>query len=375
MTSAFKKLLIISLSLSCLGLNSCHVGRYFWWNYADIHDMNRFPSVPVHRGSSVFRFQQPERSLLVPVNTHNRSKEVFPSFEALLEHEQTASFLILRNDTIVYEYYGTEFDSSSILPSFSVSKVFLSALTGIAIAEGKIKSTAQTVGTFLPELPDSGVRQIRILDLLNMRAGLDFTESYGNPFALMPKFYYGRNLEKYARNLQLKRVPGTGYEYQSAASLLLGMIIERACGKPLNQLLEEKIWQPLGMESEAFWNIDSRKHQTIKSFCCLNARTRDFARFGRLYLHKGNWNGRQVVPAGWVETSMRILNDSRDSQDYPYTYQWRVCHEQAIFAKGVLGQYIYVYPGKNIVIVRFGKKAGSMHWPALFKEIVTADWI
>ncbi len=375
MPSSQKLLRIISISILCFILSSCHVGRYFWWNYADIHDMNRFPAVPVQRGNAVFSFHQAAHPVEIPIRQHNRSMEEFPSFEAMLEQEQTASFLILRNDTIVYEYYGTDFDSSSVLPSFSVSKVFLSALTGIAIAEGKIKSTAQTIGTFLPELNDSGVKQIRILDLLNMRAGLDFTESYGNPFALMPKFYYGRNLEKYARNLHLKQSPGKVYEYQSAASFLLGLLLERASGKPLNQYLEEKIWQPLGMESDASWNTDSRKYNTIKSFCCLNARTRDFARFGRLYLNKGNWNGRQIVPAGWVETSMRILNDSRDSQNYPYTYQWRVCHEQAIFAKGVLGQYIYVYPGKNIVIVRFGKKAGSMHWPALFKTIVTSDWI
>jgi len=293
----------------------------------------------------------------------------------MLEDEGTVSFLILRNDTIVYEHYSDGYNQQSVLPSFSVSKVFLSALTGIAFAEGKINNTAQQIGDFLPEIRDTLVKKITIAQLLNMRAGLDFTESYGSPFGLMPKYYYGTNLDKYVAKLRLKNPPGLQYEYQSASSLLLSMVLEKATHKPINQYLEEKIWIPLGMESDANWNIDSRKHQNIKSFCCLNARTRDFARFGRLYLNKGNWNGIQIVPAGWVATSMRIINDSRDSQEFPYTYQWRVCHEQAIFAKGVLGQYIYVYPGKNIVIVRFGKKAGKMHWPALFKEIVQSDCI
>lgn len=368
---------VVFLLLLILGYlaSACHVGRYFWWNFADINDQHRFPAVPVHKGNQTFFFSEAPKKQSIPITKHNTSGVSYSSFGSMLEDEGTVSFLIVRNDTIIFEQYFEGYDQQSAVPSFSVSKVFLSALTGIAFAEGNIKNTAQQIGDFLPELKDTAVKKITIAQLLNMRAGLDFTESYGSPFALMPKYYYGRNLDKYAVNLRLKEAPGLHYEYQSASSLLLSMVLEKATRKPINQYLEEKIWKPLGMESDANWNIDSRKHQNIKSFCCLNARTRDFARFGRLYLNKGNWNGQQIVPAGWVATTYRIINDSRDSQDFPYTYQWRVCHEQAIFAKGVLGQYIYVYPSKNIVIVRFGKKAGTMHWPALFKEIVQSDWI
>ncbi len=138
----------------------------------------------------------------------------------------------------------------------------------------------------------------------------------------------------------------------------------------INKYLEQKIWQPIGMESDASWSIDSEKNQTIKAFCCINAVARDFARFGRLYLKKGNWNGKQVVPEKWVIRSTSIINDSRDSQGYPYTYQWRVLENGAFFAKGILGQYIFVYPEKNLVFVRMGKDYADIDWADLFVELI-----
>ena len=100
-----------------------------------------------------------------------------------------------------------------------------------------------------------------------------------------------------------------------------------------------------------------------------NARVRDFAKFGRLYLNNGNWNGEQIVPEKWVKKSTSIINDSRDSQGYPYTYQWRVLENGAFFAKGILGQYIFVYPEKNLIFVRIGKKYGGVDWADLFLEL------
>lgn len=120
------------------------------------------------------------------------------------------------------------------------------------------------------------------------------------------------------------------------------------------------------MESEASWNVDSEEHETIKAFCCINAVARDFARFGLIYLHDGYWNNRQIVPAEWVKRSTSIINDSRDSQNYPYTYQWRVLENGAFFAKGILGQYILVYPEKELVFVRLGKSVGDLDWADLF---------
>ncbi|OQX73280.1 MAG: hypothetical protein B6D64_14040 [Bacteroidetes bacterium 4484_276] len=366
---------IIQPFLLLMGLltltTSCHVGRFFYWNFADINDYKKFPAVPVNKGGETYYFDEAEQQINpeLPGSFVKEGREY--SLDQFLEKNKTVAFIIIRNDTILYERYFNGYADSSIIPSFSVSKVFISALTGIAINEGYIKNTNQPITDFIPELlkNDVAFKKIRLEDLLNMRSGIKFNEGYSNPFADMAKYYYGTNLKKYITKLKIEEPPDQSYNYISVNSLLLGMAIERATGKQLNQYLEEKIWIPLGMEHDAGWNVDSRKDNQIKMFCCINARARDFAKFGRLYLNKGNWNGRQIVPQEWVEKSMTIINDSRDSQNYPYTYQWRVKEDGAIFAKGVLGQYIYIDPGKNVIMVHLGKKSAGVHWARLMEGL------
>ncbi|MCF8365674.1 MAG: beta-lactamase family protein [Bacteroidales bacterium] len=368
-----KKILMITsiLMLIAVFTQSCHVGRYFYWNFADANDFKKFPSVEIKAGSGVFNFDQPGKNykLSIPLDyqIENEEQELLD----FLENHQTLAFLIIRNDTILFEEYFSDYEDSSIIPSFSVSKVFVSALTGIAIEEGFIKSTNQAITDFIPELleNDSAFAEISIEDLLNMRSGIKFNEGYANPFADMAKYYYGRKLTHYISKLKIARPPDEEYEYISVNSLLLAMIIERSTNKPLNEYLTQKIWQPLGMEFDATWSIDSKKARQIKAFCCINARARDFAKFGRLYLNKGSWNEQQILPATWVEKSMTIINDSYDSQGYTYTYHWRVKEDGAIFAKGVLGQYIYVDPKKNVVIVRMGKKSSDLVWADFFEKL------
>jgi CubicO group peptidase (beta-lactamase class C family) len=178
----------------------------------------------------------------------------------------------------------------------------------------------------------------------------------------MAKYYYGTDLKKYITTLKIKEPPDRTYDYISVNALLLSLIVERATGKSIDGYLEQKIWQPIGMEYDGSWSVDSKKNLTVKSFCCINSVARDFARFGRLYLKKGNWDGKQVISEKWIERSTTIINDSRDSQGYPFTYLWRVLNNGAFFAKGILGQYIIVYPAKNLVFVRMGKHYGDVDW-------------
>jgi CubicO group peptidase (beta-lactamase class C family) len=124
------------------------------------------------------------------------------------------------------------------------------------------------------------------------------------------------------------------------------------------------------MEYDGTWSLDSKKHRDIKAFCCINGRAVDFAKFGRLYLDNGQWDNKEIIPAGWVHESLTTSNDSKDIQGYPYTYMWRVLDNHDFFAKGLLGEFIYVSPRKNTIIVRIGTKSGDLNWPELFKEIV-----
>lgn len=318
----------------------------------------------------VFNFYEPDENctLNVPENFYDPIKE--QSFENFLDDKKTIAFLVIRNDSLLFEKYFDQYTDSSIFLSFSTSKVFVSAMVGIAIDEGYIYSTGQPITFYLKELESKpGFDKITIEDLLNMRSGIKFNEAYFNPFGDVAKYYYGTNLEKYVKKLKVEEPPDENYEYIGTNTLLLSLIVERATNKKFNEYFQEKLWEPLGMEYDAYWSIDSEKNQTVKSFCCLNARARDFARFGRLYLNRGNWNGEQIISEKWVERSTSIINDSRDSQGYPYTYQWRVLENGAYFAKGILGQYIFVFPEKNIIFVRLGKNTGKVHWAKFFLEL------
>ncbi len=360
----------ISIILVLLLLPSCHVGRYFWWNAADINDYKKFPNVEINNGEDVFEFFYPSQNITFQIPDKYDQDSKFNNFEEFLEKKKTVAFLVIRNDSLLYENYFYKFADSSVIQSFSTSKTIVSAMVGIAIDEGYIYSVSQSITFFLKELENKpGFSKITIEDLLNMRSGIQFGEAYLNPFGDIAKYYYGRNLEKYITNLKIAEEPDENYAYIGVNTLLLSLIVERATNTRFNEYTERKLWKPLGMEYEASWSIDSKKNQTIKSFCCLNARARDFAKFGRLYLNRGNWNGKQIVPEKWVDRSISIINDSRDSQGYPYTYQWRVLENGCYFAKGILGQYIFVNPNKNLVFVRMGKKYAGVDWADLFVEL------
>ncbi|MEI7983558.1 MAG: serine hydrolase, partial [Bacteroidota bacterium] len=216
---------------------------------------------------------------------------------------------------------------------------------------------------------DAGFRNVTFKDLLEMRSGISFTEGYSNPFGSMAKFYYGLDLKKYTLALKIQDSAGAYYNYQSANTQLLAMALEKATGKSLSRYLEEKIWQPMGAEYPATWSVDSKSDQQIKAFCCINARAIDFAKFGQLFLDRGKTGEMSVIPTSWVSESLTIQTDSRDSEGIPYTYHWRVTEDGDFFAKGILGQYIYVCPEKRIVIVRFGKKSADISWARYFRNL------
>lgn len=365
-----KKTISISLILiATVLLSSCHVARFFWWNLADFDDGNKFPTVDIRKGNEAFYFHNSLVNYNFSVPSKFNNKRSSENFDHFLEDRKTVAFLVIRNDTILYQKYVEPFTDSTLLPSFSISKAVVTALLGIAINEGYIYSVHEPITKYLPELTNPGFEKITIEHLLNMRSGIRFTEAYANPFADIPKFYYGKNLKRYITKLKIDEPPDQHYNYSGANTLLLSLTIERATGVRISDYLQNKLWINLGMEQDATWNIDSKKHQTIKSFCCINALTIDFAKFGRLYLNKGNWNGRQLIPESWIEKSTAIMNNSRDSQGYPYTYQWRVLPNGAYFAKGVLGQYLLVYPEKNLIFVRMGKQYAGIDWADLFIEL------
>jgi CubicO group peptidase (beta-lactamase class C family) len=369
MASHVKKILPGLLFLFCLSLCSCHVARYVYWNYADVSDYKKFPVDTIHAGNRpqyILRSLQ-QKELYKPDNDRNVNDS--SKLDQFLKDQKTLAFLILRNDSLIYEKYFKGYNKNSIIPSFSVAKTVVSALIGIAVSEGTIHNINQPVTDFLPEMKDPGFRNVTLKDLLEMRSGIKFNEGYSNPFGEAAKFYYGLNLRRYTHKLKVVTTPGSHYNYQSGNVQILAMILEKATGKSLAKYFEEKIWKPMGATNNATWSLDSKKHTEAKAFCCINAIPEDFALFGKLYLHNGIQDGHEVVPESWIKETLTIQNDSRDSGGYPYTYLWRVMNNGDYFAKGILGQFIFICPQKKIVIVRMGEKSGNVDWPELFQLI------
>jgi CubicO group peptidase (beta-lactamase class C family) len=393
------KLLVIIFVIGFF--QSCHVGRFFIYNFADANDYKKFPSAPLSKAKQVFNFAEPTvvdtATLRLPKKFKHKRKEY--TFAEGLKSSGTIAFLVIRNDSILYQWYRPGSDTSTIVPSFSMAKSYVSALIGIALDDGLIKSTSEPITNYLDDLDKKKFGKITIQHVLDMRSGIRYNENYFNPFGDVAKYYYGTNLKKYIRKLKIKQAPDKEFDYISLNTQLLGLILEKATGKSLTTYLQEKIWSQIGTEFDASWSIDSKKHHTEKSFCCINARAKDFAKFGRLYLRKGNWEGKQIISENWVEES---VNFKTERNDFLYSNQWwhRVNYYDAkdsvkikkpyvlfsykykgktysylaqptgdYMAEGFLGQFIYVSPSHNMICVRLGKKGGWIDWSSLFREI------
>lgn len=354
-------LIIITSTL----LTSCHLGRFVFYNFADIKDHEKFQSRPLTASASSFNFQTTKKGKF-PKELNN-----IP-FDKYLEDNHTVAFLIIKNDTIQYEKYFKGYDKESIVPSFSMAKSVTSILIGCAIDEGLIKSIEEPITNYIPELIKNGFDKVTIKHLLQMTSGIKFNESYVNPFGDAASFYYGLNLRKEIAKMKLKTEPGKQFEYVSGNTQLLGLVLERSLkNNTITSYLQEKIWTPLEMEYDASWSIDKRKNGLEKTFCCLNARARDFAKIGRLYKNKGNWNGKQIVSQQWVEESTK-LDTSEGSAKY-YQYQWWLpTPNEDFMAQGILGQFVYVNPSKDLIIVRLGKKEGNADWWTIFTSLAKA---
>ncbi len=282
--------------------------------------------------------------------------------EAFLAAQQIAGLLVLHGDTILVERYAHGLTPAGHHIAWSVTKSVVSALFGIAVAEGHVPDLQAPVTDYLPELAGSGYDGVSIKDVLQMSSGVRFDEDYGDPFSdinrMGPSMAVGSLLD-FAASLERERPPGTLQHYVSVDTQVLGHILVRATGQDLTTYASEKLWQPLGMEFDAIWLVDGTGMEW--AFGGLNASLRDLARFGWLYVNGGRRNGRQIVPAAWVAAS--VTPDAPHLMPGPkpgttetmgYGYQWWLPAEPRgdFMALGVYGQMIYVNPGARLVVAK-----------------------
>lgn len=280
---------------------------------------------------------------------------------AHIEILEPLSFLVIRNDSLVFEKYWENRKPSDLSNSFSMAKTIVSVLTGIAIKDGKIKGLDQSIGDFLPEFSQGERSKIKIRHLLSMCSGIDFDENYSNPFAYPAKAYYGKDLRALTLKYQVKEEPGKEFEYLSGNTELMAFVLEKATGESLSEYASRKLWKPLGAANNALWSLD-HENGVEKAYCCFNSNARDFARIGALYMHGGKIDSTIIVPEWYVEESLKpasITDTDLGGALSKYGLSWWLTRHrgmQVFYARGILGQYILCIPEKKLIVVRLGRK-------------------
>jgi CubicO group peptidase (beta-lactamase class C family) len=384
-------LLIILLSLAGLLLaivvyfsivySPEYVRRSFFVGEATVYDYLKLPGHPLASSPNVFHFAaQPDEA---DVRATFGAIPRVGNLEDFLTKTGTQAFIVIRDDAILYEKYFNGAKRDSTVVSFSTAKSFTSALVGIAIHAAFIKSENDPITDYLPELAARDVRfqKITIHDLLSMASGIRFDDKrfiWHDESNLTYRYPDLRTLALH--KTVILDPPGLTFLYNDYNPILLGMILERATGKSVTNYLQEQLWTPLGMEFGGSWTLDSDSTRFEMMSCCINAHAIDFAKFGRLYLNNGNWDGNQIVPVTWVAESTQADNGRKLDEQVSYGNLWwempRQQQANDFFAWGNLGQFIYISPSRNLIIVRNGERYGlkgeGLEWAGIFYQFASS---
>lgn len=278
---------------------------------------------------------------------------VIPGIDAYLAKQRAAGIVILQDGQIRFEKYGLGFGPAGRWTSFSVAKSFTSTLVGAAIQDGYIKSLDDKVSQYIPGLKGSAYDDVSIRQLLTMSSGVKWNEDYEDPNADVAKFNNAEPEDgldatvSYMRQLPRAHPPGEVWHYNTGETNLIGVLVSSATKKPLAQYLQEKVWQPAGMEAPATWLLSKTGHEIAG--CCLQAATRDYARFGLFVLGGGKAGGKQIVPADWFAQAT-VKQKDIGTPGKGYGFQWWTYDNGAVAAQGIFGQGIFIDPKRRLVI-------------------------
>lgn len=369
-------LLLIGLGAWSVAWGPDTVWNVLYHRDTSIDDWRDFPSRPLNAAPQPLRLAEAPAQLALPAEFGSRG-----SLDSTLEQADTVAFVIVHDESIVYERYFDGFAADDRSQVFSVTKSILSMLIGAAIADGHIRSLDEPVTTYVPELAENGFEAVTIEHLLNMTSGADYVED-DIPWGQHAAFNYTPRLAEAILDLQVSGEPGSTWSYKSGDTALLGLILDRALGPmTVTDYLQERLWDPLGMEHDGTFSTDY-PDGLERSWCCLAATARDLAKLGKLYLDGGTWNGEQILLREWVLDSVgppafaAPVNDEYLSAAglHGYRYHWwPVSAERGSFlAQGKGAQLLYVDPSTETVIVRLGWTQGDIglaRWLGLFTSL------
>lgn len=254
------------------------------------------------------------------------------------------SLLIVRNDRIVYEKYYHNKNKDSYTPVFSVTKSVVSALTGIALQKGFLKSTDQKISEFLPEYfanqDDPRKKDITIRHVLTMNGGLEPVDRN------IQTWFQSRDWIADTIDKPMERDPGTGSMYNTGLTHLLSGVLTKATGMSTKAFADQYLFGPLQI-TNYIWDQDPKG--IYVGGTGLSLTPRDMAKIGYLYLHKGEWEGKQIVPKDWVEASTQ-----KQAKDVDYGYLFWINPSKKPYsyeANGYGGQYIRIIPDLDTIVV------------------------
>jgi CubicO group peptidase (beta-lactamase class C family) len=282
--------------------------------------------------------------------------------DTYLAGQRSAALVVLHDGKLRVERYGLDFDASGRWTSFSVAKSITSTLVGAAIQDGHIRSMDDKVSAYIPQMKGSAYDDVSIRQLLTMTSGVRWNEDYADPNSDVARFnnHQPENgvdaLVSYLRRLPREVPPGTRWHYSTGETNLVGILVAQAVQKPLSAYLSEKIWVPAGMEQQATWLL-SKTGQEI-SGCCIQAATRDFARFGLFILEGARVRGQGVLPEGWLAEAT-TTRTSIGQAARGYGYQWWTYADGSFAARGIFGQGLFIDPKRKIVIASNANWAGG----------------
>jgi CubicO group peptidase (beta-lactamase class C family) len=301
------------------------------------------------------------------------------TIDEFLSRQNVAGLLVIKNGEIAFERYRLGNTEDSIWVSFSVSKSVTSMLVGAAIRDGYIESVDEKVTDYLPRLKGSSYDQSSIRDLLHMSSGVRWNEDYADRQSDLNRLnsdsdgFTTLHVYEYLRHLPRDAEPGEVFNYNTAETNLVGTLLRSAIGNNLSTYLQEKIWQPYGMEADANWML-SESGGGEAGGCCISATLRDYGRLGLFAMGGGRLaDGTEVLAEDWMEES------TRPSKGYEgYGYLWWLNEDGSFRASGIFGQGIYINSAEDVVIAMHSARAIADNKPdweiqdAMFNACVEA---
>ncbi len=385
---ALLALIILLIAILSVRYSPRYVYRLARYHVADVYDYIHFHNRVIGASDSAFTFPvSPDTPYVESLFHENVEAYGFGSLDEWAEKSHTTALIFIQRDTILYEKYFNGFSRDSYFHSQSMAKSFISTLIGFAIGDGYIQGIDDPMTRYVPELlkRDKRFGKITIKHLLMMQSGLKYREAFLPGAGIHAPwhdeavgYYHGSVRKLLLKRMKISGNPGEHFQYNNYNTSFLGLIIERATGKTVSEYLQEKLWTQI-MEYDALFSIDSKRSGFEYMPSRLMARAIDYARFGRLFLNEGNWNGSQLLARDWIrEATMEDTSMSREI--YPewmgsgcnrtyYSYQWwghvNCDSGYQFFASGNLGQDIYILPEEETIIVHCGNSL----------EYYNTDWL